>query len=202
MQQYTKDILKQAEISPVGTEVDIILIIVYIGLQVLIQQLNSIICGRILKIREFSHEKEFAPEGKNIFQTMTYCVESDACEFIELRKDKTAYRDKKKSIAADIEKIITTKFSELKDKIKCIDVWTPATYRRYTQSEIGSYMSFAFPAKTFPTNVSNRIKGLKNVILATQWLQSPGGLPIAAKAGQRAIETLMKIDRKKVIPEV
>ncbi len=150
-----------------------------------------------LKIREFSHEKDFAPEGKNILQTMTYCIESDACEFIELRKDKKAYKDKKNSIAADIEKIITTKFSELKDKIKCIDVWTPATYRRYTESEIGSYMSFAFPSKIFPRRICNRIAGIDNVILATQWLQSPGGLPIAAKSGKSAIETILRKEKRK-----
>lgn len=151
-----------------------------------------------LKIREFSHEKNFAPEGKNILQTMTYCVESDACEFIELsNKDKKAYKNRKKRIASDIENIITSKFSELKDKIKCIDVWTPATYRRYTESEIGSYMSFAFPSKIFPRRISNRLAGIDNVILATQWLQSPGGLPIAAKAGKQAIETIMRKERRK-----
>lgn len=149
-----------------------------------------------LILREFSHEKSFAPEGKNILQTMTYCMEDDACKFIKLSNDDVAYKEKKRSIAADIEKIITDEFPELKGKLKCIDVWTPATYRRFVNSEIGSYMSFAFTSKTVPRKLNNSIKELKNVVLATQWLQAPGGLPIAANSGIAAIKTILKKEKK------
>lgn len=151
-----------------------------------------------LMLREFSHEKNFAPKGKNILQTMIYCKEKEADSFIKLSKDKTAYKEKKRSIADTVKDIITQKYPELKEKLKCIDVWTPATYRRYVGSEIGSWMSFALPASTVPKKLGNRVKGLKNVVLATQWLQSPGGLPIAASSGIRAIETISKCEKKSV----
>ena len=75
-------------------------------------------------------------------------------------------------------------------------MWTPATYRRYTNSEIGSFMSFAFPAKIFPKKVPNRISSVKNVVLATQWLQAPGGLPIAAGSGKKAIDTIIRKENR------
>lgn len=143
-------------------------------------------------VREFSREKKYAPKGKNIIQTMTYCLEEDAHDFIELRKDIKAYKERKQNISKAIEEIILDKYPELKEQIKCIDIWTPATYRRYTNSEIGSFMSFAFPAKIFPRKVTNRVDNVKNVILATQWLQAPGGLPIAAGSGKKAIDTIVK----------
>lgn len=150
-----------------------------------------------LILREFSHEKSYAPDGKNLLQTMIYCKEKEAADFIELSADKEAYKAKKHNIADATQEIITEKFPELKGKVECIDVWTPATYRRFVGSEIGSWMGFAFPAKTLPKKISNRVKGIKNVILATQWLQSPGGLPIAASSGKRAIETIVKCEKRR-----
>ena len=149
-----------------------------------------------LLLREFSHEKSFAPEGKNILQTMIYCKEAEARKFISLSKDKSAYKAKKKRISEIISKIITDKFPSLREKVNCIDVWTPATYRRYVGSEMGSWMAFALPPKMIPKKLDNRVKGLKNVILATQWLQTPGGLPIAASSGKRAIQAILEQEKK------
>jgi hypothetical protein len=53
------------------------------------------------------------------------------------------------------------------------------------------------PNKHLPLPLSNRVKETDNVILATQWLQSPGGLPLAADSGRRAIKTIEKLERKK-----
>ena len=144
-----------------------------------------------LILREFSHEKDFSPKGKSIIQTLTYAYEEEAEEFIALKqRDKEAYRQKKQALSSRIMEIIEAHFPQVGGKLKCIDVWTPATYRRYTDSEIGSWMSFALPSKMFPLRVGNGVKGLSNVILATQWQQSPGGLPIAAEGGRLAIETI------------
>lgn len=69
-------------------------------------------------------------------------------------------------------------------------------YRKYVDSQIGSFMSFLLPPSTAPLRLSNKIKGLKNVILATQWLQAPGGLPIAAEAGLYSIKRVLKCEKK------
>ena len=65
----------------------------------------------------------------------------------------------------------------------------------------GSFMSFALPSRAYPFCAGNRVKGLSNVILATQWQQAPGGLPIAADVGKRAIKTITSLDRKKFIKD-
>ncbi|MBQ9774003.1 MAG: NAD(P)/FAD-dependent oxidoreductase [Clostridia bacterium] len=146
-----------------------------------------------LVVREFSHEAEYAPSGKNVLQTMTLCDEKTAKQFIGLRKDREAYREKKRQIARDVQEIITKKFPALLGKLKALDVWTPATYRRYTGAEIGSWMSFILPATHLPKKMDNRAHGLRNVIFATQWMRAPGGLPLAAAEGKRAIETVQKL---------
>ena len=145
-----------------------------------------------LVVREFSHEKAFAPEGKNILQTLTLCGEEEAKEFIRLKEDKAAYAEKKRNIADNVIEVLTHKFPSLKGKLKCLDVWTPATYQRYTGSEIGSWMSFILPPRRIPRKLDNRAEPFKNVVFATQWLSAPGGLPVAATEGKRAIDRILK----------
>lgn len=152
---------------------------------------------RSVIIREFSHEPSFSPDGKNLLQTMIFCYEDDAKTFISLREsDKAAYNERKLEMSEILIDIIVSHFPEMEGKLRPIDFWTPATYRRYTKSEIGSYMSFALPSKVPPMRTSNRIKGLDNVLLATQWQQAPGGLPIAAELGKLAAEEIAKMERR------
>ena len=161
------------------------------------EEYKKLLNTKQLIIREFSHESGYAPEGKNIIQSLTYAYEEDATEFIELKKQsREDYKNKKKELSAAIIKLIENHFPELCGKLSCIDVWTPATYRRYTDTEVGSWMSFALPSKKLPLRISNRIDGFSNVILATQWQQSPGGLPIAADGGKFAIETINKKEKR------
>ena len=148
-------------------------------------------------LREYSHEKEFAPQGKTVLQTLTFCDEKTAKFFIQLRKTPVAYRAKKRELSTLIAQVITEKFPELSGKIRCLDIWTPATYQRYVESEIGSFMSFALPPNVLPKRIDGRVSGVNNLLLATQWLQSPGGLPISATVGKKAVEIIRKKEEKK-----
>ncbi len=139
-----------------------------------------------LIMREFSHERSYAPEGRNIIQTLTFCTEDEARDFIRLRESREEYEERKRLICDTVERAITEKFPELSGKLECLDCWTPATYKRYVNSEIGSFMSFLLPPSHNPFGVSGRVDGLDNVLLATQWLKAPGGLPIAATLGREA----------------
>ena len=151
---------------------------------------------RDLILREFSHEPRFAPAGHSILQTMAFCDEDAARDFVALRREGERYAARKKEIAAHTERLICAQFPELVGKISLLDVWTPASYHRYVGSEIGSYMGFAFGGGVLPLAVSNRVRALENVLLATQWLQAPGGLPIAAKSGKEAIAAIRKREER------
>ena len=145
-----------------------------------------------LILREFSHEPSFAPEGKTVLQTLTFCNEKTAREWIALKENKAAYRQKKRELAEALSTAIYEKFPQMRGKLQCLDVWTPATYHRYTGGEAGAFMSFILPKNKPPVPVSAAIPGLKNVFLATQWQQAPGGLPTAASLGKQAAEIIQK----------
>ena len=157
---------------------------------------ETLLTDRLI-VREFSHEKKFSPEGENLLQTMVFTFEDQAQTFIEQRRsDRASYNERKKLLASLSQELIERQFPVLVGKLKCIDVWTPATYHRFTNSEIGSFMSFVLPSRALPLCINNRIKEFSNVILATQWQQAPGGLPIAADVGRRAIQTIVKQEQK------
>lgn len=151
-----------------------------------------------LIVREFSHEPSYAPKGKNILQTMTFCFDEDCIDFIRLhREDKAAYTERCNSLAEILRSLIEEHCPTLQGRLSLIDFWTPASYERFVNSEIGSFMSFAIPEKFLPIPLDNRVEGVDNLILATQWLQSPGGLPTAAEQGKRAVDSINKLEAKK-----
>ncbi|MBQ7160620.1 MAG: NAD(P)/FAD-dependent oxidoreductase [Clostridia bacterium] len=150
--------------------------------------------ARRLVLREFSHEPEFSPEGKSLIETMTFIDEEASLMHISRSADREKYAESKRRIARDTLGAIVSRFPGLDGRLTPLDVWTPATYRRFTGSEAGTYMSFAFTKKYLPVMKKCRVPGTENLYLAGQWLQPPGGLPIAAKSGRRAIEEIIEYD--------
>lgn len=145
-----------------------------------------------LLVREFSFEKDFAPQGYTVMQTMVFCLEMQAERWISLRRSPDAYREEKEKLVLRTTERIEKSFPSLKGSLEFLDCWTPATYRRYVGSEIGSYMGFAFSSGRIPKKLSPEIKSIKNCFLCGQWLRSPGGLPIAAESGKRAVAEVKK----------
>ena len=117
----------------------------------------------------------------------------------ELGADPEAYRCKKAELASIAGEAIIKTFPELAGKLRLLDCWTPKTYRRYFGSDIGAYMSFAFSSRVLPLPVGCRVPGIENLVLATQWQQPPGGLPIAASAGKRAAERICLLARRESV---
>ncbi len=145
-----------------------------------------------LVVREFSHEPSFAPTGQTVLQTLTFCKEESAKGWVRLRKDKAAYLAKKEEIVEETSRLLVKKFPSLEGKIQLLDVWTPASYERYYGEETGAYMSFILPKGRLPVGKDCRVKGVKNVWIASQWLRAPGGLPTAASMGKRVAKAISR----------
>ncbi len=159
---------------------------------------QNILQTKQLIIREFSHEPSFAPKDKNVIQTMVFVDETAAKEWIALKQTPDKYRRKKLALCKAVENILIARFPTLSGKLRRLDVWTPATYQRYTLSPTGSYMSFILRKNKLPTVQPAFIRGIKNVVLASQWQQAPGGLPTAAEMGKRAIAQIIRKDARAV----
>jgi hypothetical protein len=55
------------------------------------------------------------------------------------------------------------------------------------------------PKKHLPRRLPSTVSGIKNVVLATQWQMSPGGLPVAADMGKRAVQAIVRKEKRKFL---
>lgn len=160
------------------------------------EQSRTFCGGDQVILREFSHEPTFAPTGNTVVAASVFCSEETAVRFIRGSHDKQLYRDMKRQTAEMFRDALMENLNNTDKDIHLLDVWTPATYRRFVHSEVGSFMSFVLRPGMIPHKLPNRLPGVDNVILAGQWLRAPGGLPLAAAEGERAAETITRLEAK------
>lgn len=149
-----------------------------------------------MSIQSYDYEPDFAPEGKMVLQSNFTQTEEDYRYWESLYADKEAYRNQKNETAQAVMERVTTEYPFLKGKIHVLDVWSPITYTRYCNSYQGAYMSFVVTRQAKSITVPGKVKGLDNVLLASQWLMGPGGLPTAVAMGKFAAWRIIK--RKKL----
>ncbi len=150
---------------------------------------RAVLNAKYIVLREFSHES-FAPEGNAVLQAMCFLPQKSCEAYVALKSSPGAYRKNKQNIAQIMHSIITSRFPQLEGLLSCIDVWTPATYKRYVGTDCGSYMSFVFPPARLPSRIPNKLRRFDNIYLATQWTRAPGGLPISAAEGKKCAELI------------
>jgi phytoene dehydrogenase-like protein len=149
-----------------------------------------------LQMTHYAYEKGFAPEGHSVVTFAINQFEPELIEWEELIQDEEQYKQEKNRIGNEVLKAMETRFSHMKGKLKLLDVATPQTYQRYCNAYRGAFMGF-WPTMSGKTlNHTGKIKGLKNVMLSGQWLQPPGGLPVALITGK---DTIMRLCKKEKI---
>lgn len=146
-----------------------------------------------LVLREFSHEPSFAPKGKRVVQCMLLQNEWESQKWISDAKDPTLYRHKKEMVANHMARALSFRFPSIAESLQLLDVWTPATYRRYFGAPSGSFMPWYMPPRRLPPRMLGGKRPYRNVYLVTQWERSPGGVPGAAMAGKRIGERVGRL---------
>ena len=100
---------------------------------------------------------------------------------------KEDYARRKREAAKAIEERLMTQFPALSGHIEFLDCWTPITYERYCNAYHGAYMGFITRKDVKSFHVKGKIKGVKKLYIASQWIMAPGGLPVAVTAGKFAV---------------
>lgn len=148
---------------------------------------------KYLQMTHYGYEPNFAPKGHTVISLAInqFSPELDAWE--SLVKDMKAYAEEKKRIGEAVIDAMETRFPHMKGKLKLLDVATPQTYVRYCNAFRGAFMGFWPTISGGSLTHTGRIKGLDNMYLSGQWLQPPGGLPVAVNTGK---DTIMRICKK------
>lgn len=154
--------------------------------------INQILIDR-LTMTHYQYEESFAPKGHTVITCAINQFERDYDAWQALAKDSEAYRREKLRIGNEVVRAIETRFPHMKDKLKVLDVATPLTYERYCNAYRGAFMAFMPTIRGKMMAHTGRIKGVDNLFLSGQWLQPPGGLPIALITGK---DTIMRVCRQ------
>lgn len=72
------------------------------------------------------------------------------------------------------------------------------TYSRYCNAYHGAYMSFITKKQEKAFRVKGTVKGISNLYIASQWINAPGGLPVAVVAGKFAVQRILKKEHKSI----
>ncbi|MGY3778638.1 phytoene desaturase family protein [Isobaculum melis] len=106
--------------------------------------------------------------------------------------DRRSYYQKKKELQQMYRQKLIEVLPEIEGKIEMVDMSTPVTIERYCSSFEGAYMGVELTPALKKQYLSNSIKHLNNVVLASQWTMLSGGLPTAALSGKFAIQKICK----------
>ena len=146
-----------------------------------------------LQMTHYAYEKEFAPKGHSVVTFAINQFEPELTTWEKLVKDKEQYKQEKNRIGKEVIKALETRFPYMKGKLKLLDVASPQTYQRYCNAHRGAFMGFWPTLSGKSLAHKGKIKGLKNLMLSGQWLQPPGGLPVALITGK---DTIMRLCKK------
>lgn len=149
-----------------------------------------------LGCRGYGYEPDFAPEGKSVLISGFCQDEQDYAYWSNLYQNQEAYKEEKNRVAQEMMKRIEQHWPYLQGKLHLLDAWSPVTYTRYCNAYRGAYMSFVITRDGKSQRTSGRIKGLSNVMMASQWLMGPGGLPVAAATGRFAAYYIEEAEKK------
>lgn len=141
-----------------------------------------------MSVKSYEYEPSFAPEGKTVLQTNVCLFDDDYHFFKKLSREE--YQELKQEYVKVITDRIIKNFPSLESHIEVLDAFSPLTYERYMGAYHGAYMSFTnlIGEKSFRNN--GIIKGAKNLYIASQWINSPGGLPSAVSVGKFVIQRI------------
>jgi phytoene dehydrogenase-like protein len=137
-----------------------------------------------MEVHLYHYDPTMAPAGKTAVVVSFYTLNRDF--WIDMRHtDRKAYRAAKAALLEQVIPLLDERLGGIKDLIEEVDIATPATLQRYTNSWKGSAQGW-LPGKNIlaPSPVGFTLPKLKNFYLSSHWNQPGGGLPIAIKTGR------------------
>ena len=143
-------------------------------------------CG----MRVYDYDVTLFPMGKRVIQCNVLQNAENYAYWFGLKDNKEKYNQEKQRIAEELRLRVEKKFPQLEGKLIVLGTYSPVTFTTWCNAYKGGYMSFN-PQKGYKSKyVKSIIKGINNLYLASQWIQTGGGLPIAAASGKFAIDNM------------
>ena len=145
-------------------------------------------------VKLYNYDDIYIKDDKMVIQTCITQSDEDFDFWKGLSKED--YEKTKDALVSEVAKRIEKAFPEMSGFLEFLDAWTPVTYERYCGAYHGSYMSFVTTPAGKQIKMKGQLKGIRNLYVAGQWTNSPGGLPVAVASGKFAIQRILKKQKR------
>jgi phytoene dehydrogenase-like protein len=147
-----------------------------------------------VSFRFFHFDPTFAPSGKTA--VTCFLPTRNFAFWVDLRQnDPARYQAEKQRISDAVIDILERMATNVREAIEVIDVATPATVVRYTGNWKGSMEGWLLSPGVSFRPLPNSLPGLRQFLMAGQWVMPGGGLPSALLTARWAIQAVCKQDR-------
>jgi len=146
-----------------------------------------------LGFRFFHFDPTFAPPGRTAVTSIL--LTRNFAYWADLRgRDFNQYREQKRRVADAVINVLERIGPGVRDAIEVVDVSTPATVARYTGNWQGTMEGWLVrPGEGFMP-LRNTLPGLRQFMMAGQWVMPGGGLPCGPLSARPAVKAICKHD--------
>jgi phytoene dehydrogenase-like protein len=152
-----------------------------------------------LPVQIYNFDPTLAPEGKTVLRVM---LTTEYEYWKKLKPDRERYRAEKEQIAETVIAQLDRRYPGLAEQVEMVDVATPTTFERYTGNWKGNHQGWLPSTENFGLSMEKTLPGLKDFYMAGQWVQPPGGLPMAAISGRYVTQIICKADKRPFVTTV
>lgn len=142
----------------------------------------------VISLTNYANYSGYAPKDCT---ALTAILMGDTYEYWKAHKQAGSYRGEKEKTAKQMMALLAQCIPQSAGKIAVVDVATPLTYERYCGAYHGSWMTaVGANGNMAPYPVTSQ--RFQHLYFAGQRMQPPGGLPVAAHSGRRAVQHLCR----------
>jgi phytoene dehydrogenase-like protein len=149
--------------------------------------------ARWLHVKLHRADSGLAPAGCTVVSAV---VPSEIEHWEALYGDRPSYLAEKKRVLEAVTEALERRWPGFRASVEQSDVSSPLTYRRYTGTWRGSFMTWSLTPATMAKFrlIPKMLPGLDNFYQAGMWVMAPGGVPTAVRTARDVVHLICRKD--------
>ena len=154
-----------------------------------------------LGVKHYCFDPSLAPLGKSVIELIV----RTNYPYWQRIYGRRIYDSEQRQVSDIILDHLDKWYPGIREDIEFVDEATPLSYERYTGNWMGATCGWLLTKETIPLmikGVAKSLPGLKNFLMAGQWVEPGGTVTLAAASGKNAIQLICDEDVKEFVTSV
>lgn len=146
-------------------------------------------------VKHYCFDPSLAPAGKSVIELI---IRSNYAYWQRIY-GRRPYDEEQRQVSEIIRSHLEKWYPGINADVEVVDEATPLSYERYTGNWMGSTCGWLMTKETMPMLIKGlpkNLPGLKNFLMAGQWVEPGGSVPLAAASGKNAIQWICSLHQK------